>query len=161
LKSIPRITKKNDIMFVGPRNVIKSLLKLGISREKICEVNVGDLLELESIKIRGTFCIPTDVTIYHTGDTGFHEFLFYLSKYPIDIMMVCINGGMGNMNIEEAVRLTRLLRPRVVIPNHYGMFAHNTDDPVRFRVRLAGTGAEAPCEILKMGEKYVYTRMES
>jgi len=176
LKSIAKITKKDDMTFVGPKNVVKSLLELGIKQDKIREVNVGDFVELEGIRIRGTFCIPTDdtvldtegfllqtedgITIYHSGDTGFHDFLFYLSKYPIDIMMVCINGGMGNMNIEEAVKLTRLLRPRVVIPNHYGMFAGNTADPVRFRARLTGTREEAPCEILKMGEKYVYTRKE-
>ena len=176
LKSISRIARKEEMTFVGPKNVVKSLLELGIRRDKICEVNVGDFVELERVKIRGTFCIPTDdtvldtegfllqmedgITIYHSGDTGFHDFLFYLSKYPIDIMMVCINGGMGNMDIEEAVRLTRLLRPRVVIPNHYGMFAGNTADPVRFRARLIGTREEAPCEILKMGEKYLYTRKE-
>jgi L-ascorbate metabolism protein UlaG (beta-lactamase superfamily) len=72
-------------------------------------------------------------------------------------MFVCINGGMGNMGIDEAVKLTRLLRPRVVVPNHYGMFEENTDDPVRFRTRLLATGADPDCQILKVGEKYLYT----
>jgi L-ascorbate 6-phosphate lactonase len=174
LKSISRILRKEEMTFIGPKNVVKRFLEAGIRRENIHEVNVGDFIELEGIKIRGTFCIPTDdtvldtegfliqtedgISVYHSGDTAFHYFLFYLSKYPIDIMMVCINGGMGNMNIEEAVQLTRLLRPKVVIPNHYGMFANNTADPVLFRTRLRGTGAEPLCEILKMGEKYVYIR---
>jgi L-ascorbate 6-phosphate lactonase len=174
LKSISRIQKKEKITFVGPKNVVRNLLKLGIMQENMLEINVGDSTEHKGIKIKGTFCIPTDDTvldtegfllqtedgicIYHSGDTGFHNFLFYLSKYPIDIMMVCINGGMGNMNIEEATQFTRLLRPRVVIPNHYGTFADNTADPMRFKARLAASGAEAPCEILKIAEKYVYTR---
>jgi L-ascorbate 6-phosphate lactonase len=176
LKSISRIQKKGEMMFIGPKNVVRILLEQGIKQENTREVNVGDFLEVEGIKIRGTFCIPTDdtvldtegflietedgISIYHSGDTAFHYFLFYLSKYQIDIMMVCINGGMGNMNIDEAAQLTRLLRPKTVIPNHYGMFANNTADPMRFSVRLAGSGAEAPCEILKMGEKYIYTRSE-
>jgi len=174
LKSISRINKKEDMTFVGPRNVVKSLLELGINRDNIREVNVGESVDLAGVKVRGTFCIPTDdtvldsigfllqtedgITLYHSGDTGFHDFLFYLSKYPIDVMMVCINGGFGNMGIDEAVKLTRYLRPRVIIPNHYGMFAFSTVDPVLFRNRLEGTRAEAPCKILEMGEKYVYAR---
>ena len=174
LETISRITHKEEMTFIGSKSVVKSFLNLGIKRENIREVNVGDITELEGIKIRGTFCIPTDdtvldsegfliqtedgISVYHSGDTAFHCFLFYLSKHPIDVMMTCINGGMGNMNIEEAVQLTRLLRPKVVIPNHYGMFAHNTTDPIQFRTRLACSGAEAPCQLLRVGEKYVYTR---
>ena len=76
------------------------------------------------------------------------------------MMLVCINGKMGNMDIDEAVKLTRCLRPKVVIPNHYGMFADNTADPFQFRARLLSTGAESTCVILKIGEKYVYIRQE-
>lgn len=174
LISIPRISKKHAMTFVGPRNVVKSLLELGINRDCLREVNAGDLVELAGIKIRGTFCIPTDdtvldsiglmiqtedgITLYHSGDTGFHDFLFYLSKFTIDVMMVCINGGMGNMDIDDAVKLTRYLHTGVVIPNHYGMFVGNTADPVLFRTRLMSTGAEPLCKILRIGEKYVYSR---
>jgi L-ascorbate 6-phosphate lactonase len=174
LETIKHIRNKDAITFVGPKTVVKSLRGLGISQENLCEVNVGDAITLNSITLRGTFCIPTDetvldttgfllttadgITLYHTGDTGFHDFLFYLSQYPIDVMLTCINGQLGNMDIDEAVILTRYLRPRVVIPNHYGMFAFNTADPTRFRGRLTGTRAEAACQILTVGERYVYTR---
>jgi len=173
IKKIPIAQVKT---FIGPRNVVAGLEKLGINRGSLREVNVGDYVDLEGIHLRGTFCIPTDdtvldsegfiittedgVNIYHSGDTGFHDFLFYLSKYTIDIMLVCINGGMGNMGIDEAVKLTRLLRPRVVVPNHYGMFEANTADPTLFRTRLMATGAEPSCQILKVGEKYLYPAKE-
>ncbi len=172
LKSIEKIPKGNVETFVGPRNVVASLTKLGIDKRRIREVNVGEEVNHKGIRVRGTFCIPTDETvldsegyiittedginIYHTGDTGFHDFLFYLSRHPIDVMLVCINGGMGNMGIDEAVKLTRLLRPKLVIPNHYGMFEANTADPNLFRTRLLATGAEPPCQILRVGEKYLY-----
>ncbi len=172
LKSIEKIPAGNVKSFLGPRNVVASLEKLGIKKTSILEVNVGDYIELDGIHLRGTFCIPTDdtvldtegfiittedgINIYHSGDTGFHDFLFYLSKHPIDIMLVCINGGMGNMGIDDAIKLTRLLRPKVVVPNHYGMFEANTADPALFRTRLMATGAEPICQILKVGEKYIY-----
>jgi L-ascorbate 6-phosphate lactonase len=174
LETIKQIRNKDAITFVGPTTVVKSLRELRISQKNLCEVNVGDVVSLDGITLRGTFCIPTDetvldttgfllttadgITLYHTGDTGFHDFLFYLSTYPIDLMLVCINGQLGNMDIDEAVILTRYLRPRVVIPNHYGMFAFNTADPMLFRGRLTGTRAEAHCQILTLGERYLYTR---
>ena len=145
LETIKKIPIGQAKTFIGPRNVVKSLEKLGIQKESIREVNVGDCIDLDGIRLR---------------DTGFHDFLFYLSKYTIDIMLVCINGGMGNMGIDEAVKLTRLLRPRVVVPNHYGMFEANTADPTLFRTRLMATGAEPSCQILKVGEKYLYPAKE-
>ena len=171
-ETIEKIPQGNVGAFVGPRNVASSLRKLGVDEKRIREVNVGEEATLEGIRIRGTFCIPTDdsvldsegflittedgINVYHTGDTGYHDFLFYLSRHPIDIMLVCINGGMGNMGVDEAVKLTRLLRPKLVVPNHYGMFMANTADPTLFRTRLLATGAEPPCQILRVGEKYVY-----
>jgi L-ascorbate 6-phosphate lactonase len=172
LKSIERIPAGNVKTFIGPRNVVASLEKLGVEKGSIREVNVGEQVSLDGIRLMGTFCIPSDesvldsegyiittedgINIYHSGDTGFHDFLFYLSRHPIDVMLVCINGGMGNMGIEEAIKLTRLLRPKVVIPNHYAMFRTNTADPNLFRTRLMATGAEPICQILKVGEKYIY-----
>ena len=174
LETIMRVKNRENTVFLGPRNVAKALREHGVNPDKIREVNVGDSVQLEGLRVTGTFCIPTDdtvldtiglllqtedgVTVYHSGDTGFHDFLYYLSKNAIDVMMVCINGGMGNMDIEEAIRLTRLLRPRVVIPNHYGMFAGNTADPILFRTRLTATRAEPPCQILRIGESYTYTK---
>jgi L-ascorbate 6-phosphate lactonase len=176
IKSIERIPSGRVKKFIGPKNVIASLEKLGIRKDSLMEVNVGDYVDLEGIHIRGTFCVPTEdtvldsegfiittgdgVNIYHSGDTGFHDFLYYLSKHPIDVMLVCINGGMGNMGIDEAIKLTRMLRPRVVIPNHYGMFEGNTADPVLFRTRLMSTGAEPRCQILKVGERFLYPSMQ-
>ncbi len=171
-ESIEKIPEDNIETFIGPRNVAANLTKHGIDERRIREVNVGEEITHRDIRIMGTFCIPTDdtvldsegylittedgINIYHTGDTGFHDFLFYLSRHPIDVMLVCINGGMGNMGIDEAIKLTRLLRPNLVVPNHYGMFKANTADPNLFRTRLQATGAEPHCQILQVGEKFFY-----
>ena len=54
----------------------------------------------------------------------------------IDLMIICINGRLGNMNVDEAVRLTEILAPRLGIPTHYGMFESNTEDPEKYTSRL-------------------------
>jgi L-ascorbate 6-phosphate lactonase len=47
-------------------------------------------------------------------------------------LSVCINGKLGNMNLQEAARLTAQLQPRQVLPMHWGLFAENTLDPLEF-----------------------------
>lgn len=74
--------------------------------------------------------------LYLSADTTFSENLLKevksLAKGKIDLVLVCINGKMGNMNWQEAVSLVGTLSPRIAIPMHYGMFAENTEDPNPF-----------------------------
>ncbi len=74
--------------------------------------------------------------IYLSGDTLYSEKLadelMLIIKTKIDVMLVCINGKLGNMDWLEAVSLVRKLKPKLAIPMHYGMFAENTTDPVPF-----------------------------
>ena len=36
------------------------------------------------------------------------------------------------MNVEEAVSLTKMIKPKTGIPNHYGMFESNTENPLKY-----------------------------
>lgn len=69
-------------------------------------------------------------SLYFSGDTYYNKKLEKISG--INYMFVCINGRLGNMNVDEAVRLTAVISPDVGIPNHYGMFESNTEDPVKY-----------------------------
>ena len=59
-----------------------------------------------------------------------------LKKYNIDIMFICINGKLGNMNVNDAVKLTKIINPTVGIPTHYGMFESNTENPEKYISKL-------------------------
>ena len=47
-------------------------------------------------------------------------------------MFICINGKLGNMNVSEAIKLTKIINPEVGIPTHYGMFESNTENPLNY-----------------------------
>jgi L-ascorbate metabolism protein UlaG (beta-lactamase superfamily) len=81
--------------------------------------------------------------IYHAGDTLRYEGM--LSKLrafgPIDAALLPINGRdgaryrrncIGNMTFQEAADLAGELRPGLVIPGHWDMFADNPGDPDAF-----------------------------
>lgn len=70
--------------------------------------------------------------IYISGDTLFDEKLFEIKRFSPDITFICINGRLGNMKVGEAVITAKEIGARVNIPNHYDMFASNSEDPEKF-----------------------------
>ena len=81
--------------------------------------------------------------IYHAGDTLRYEGMLPLLKSfgPIDAAIVPINGRdgrryrrncIGNMTFQEAADLMGELRPGLILPGHWDMFADNPGDPEAF-----------------------------
>ena len=81
--------------------------------------------------------------IYHAGDTLRYEGMLPLLKSfgPIDAALLPINGRdgvryrrncIGNMTFQEAADLAGELKPRLVLPGHWDMFADNPGDPAAF-----------------------------
>ena len=91
---------------------------------------------LHSVPAIGVLVHHKDITLYISGDTEYDEGLTRLKDRKIDVMIICINGRLGNMNAEDAARLTRILAPRVGIPTHYGMFESNTEDPAAYTSKI-------------------------
>lgn len=79
-----------------------------------------------------------DITLYISGDTLFHEELFKIADYKPDVTLICINGRLGNMTCEEALVTAKAIGAPINIPNHYDMFASNSEDPHRFADHIPG-----------------------
>ena len=104
------------------------------------------------------------VRIYHAGDTCRYEgMLPKLQAFgKTDAAILPINGRdakryrancIGNMTWQEAADLAGELKPGVVIPGHYDMFAANSADPSLFADYLdAKYGAGVPCLIPRRAE---------
>lgn len=115
----------------------------------------GDVLHLGEARLMGVYARHTEDSIglvveygglrlYCTADTLWDERLADIGALGIDILFTCINGRLGNMNVEEAAALARRLPCRTAVPVHYGMFAENTEDPQKFVKALAGSGIQTP-----------------
>ena len=76
------------------------------------------------------------LTLLFTGDTFYNERLREYKKFNVDVLFICINGKLGNMNVDEAVTLTKEIGAKVGVPTHYGMFAVNTEDPSKYTSRV-------------------------
>lgn len=144
IDAIP-LMKKDAMLFLAPSDAKKQLRDCGV--EKYCEFNEGDVYTVGDFTLRAVYAdhsVPAigvvishgDINFYFSGDTLYNENLESIKEYDIDIMFICINGKLGNMNVDEAVKLTKIINPKVGIPTHYGMFESNNEDPKKYTSKL-------------------------
>lgn len=145
IDAIPLMHKENMI-FLAPTHAKETLLECGVTRfvpfDEGTEYTVGNfkltaVFADHSVPAVGIIAKHGDVTLYFSGDTEYNDRLCELAGRGIDVMFICINGKLGNMNVEDAVRLTKTISPRVGVPTHYGMFESNTEDPQKYVSKLS------------------------
>ncbi|MBE5041253.1 MBL fold metallo-hydrolase [Ructibacterium gallinarum] len=137
--AIPKMQKENMI-FYAPTDCKQTLMNLGVTQylpfDEGTRVVLGNFI-LEAVFADHTVpAIGVVVThagkrYYFTGDTYYHP---KLADIKCDVLFVSINGKLGNMDVEDAIRLTNEIKPQLAVPNHYGMFASNTEDPEKYMV---------------------------
>ncbi len=137
-----------DCKFAGPSSTLEHFLKDGYNKSNFTKIDVGEKTSFDDVEIIATPAYHTDKlaiglifkianqTVYISGDSIFCETLADDIKKAagekIDIMCICINGKLGNMTWQEAVKVVEKVSPRFVYPMHYGLFARNTEDPRPF-----------------------------
>jgi L-ascorbate metabolism protein UlaG (beta-lactamase superfamily) len=91
-------------------------------------------------------------TIYHTGDTDLFSDMGLLPRFhSIDVMLVCI-GDHFTMGPARAAEAVKLVRPRTVIPMHYGTFPVLTGTPAAFERELTNRKADAQLRVMDTGD---------
>jgi len=106
-------------------------------------VNVGDIsitavYANHTVEAFGLIVKADNTTLYFSSDTLYDEKLFEIAKYNPDMTFICINGKLGNMNVEEALVTAEKIGAKVNVPNHYDMFASNSEDPHKFADKIKG-----------------------
>ena len=144
IDAIP-LMKKDNMLFLAPSDAKIQLVECGVSKFK--EFDEGTTVKIGDFELTAVFADHTvpavgvivkhsGITMYFSGDTEYNEKLKELKKYNIDVMFICINGKLGNMNVEQAIKLTEIINPKVGVPTHYGMFESNTENPENYTSRL-------------------------
>ena len=77
-----------------------------------------------------------DLRIYHAGDTALFGDMALIGRHGLDLALLPI-GGHFTMDPDEALEAVRLLRPRHVVPIHYGTFDLIEQDALAFRDAVA------------------------
>jgi len=80
-------------------------------------------------------------TLYHTGDTDAFGDMSLIGKLAkIDVMLACI-GGHFTMDPVRAAEAARLVKPKQIVPMHFGTFGPLKGTPAELAVALKKAGA--------------------
>jgi L-ascorbate metabolism protein UlaG (beta-lactamase superfamily) len=90
--------------------------------------------------------------IYHAGDTAvFSDMALIGEIYQPEVALLPI-GDLYTMSPREAAVAARLLKPKVIVPAHYGTFPALTGTPDALREELKKQGVDAEVVALRPGE---------
>jgi len=139
-----------------------------VGAEKIVGANIGGPVRLSGgvdlvltpAQHSSTRGVPTGVVIkagdeslYHAGDTGvFYDMKLIGELYRPKVALLPI-GGHFTMGPREAAIAADLLRPRYVIPMHYGTFPVLWGTPQEFKEEVRKRGLDVEVFVLKPGEE--------
>ncbi|MGX1307564.1 L-ascorbate 6-phosphate lactonase [Amorphus suaedae] len=159
--------------FAGPAQALEVFAESGVPADERMLTYPKQAFTVGDVTITGTFALPTDATdlnhmgfvldvaggprVYITGDTAPSPLLRAAKVHAPDVMIVCINGGYGNLSHFEAAELVRDIDPQVALPCHHDMFIDNSCPPHLFRASLAILDIADKYRLPRVGEAYVHT----
>lgn len=90
--------------------------------------------------------------IYAAGDTGAHSDMALIGElYQPEIALLPI-GDLFTMSPREAAVAARMVKPKLIVPTHYGTFPALTGTPEALREELKKLGVSAKVVPLRPGE---------
>jgi L-ascorbate 6-phosphate lactonase len=162
---------KDLTTFVGPRFACRKLIELNIPEKNIVKIDVGETRKVEGVEITGIYTVPNEEavidtagykiefengrSVYHTSDTDLSPMVLECAP-QVEVMVVCINGKWGNLNIDKAVELVRRVRPKFAVPHHYDVMELNSENPHAFEYQMSHANPEIEVRILKVMEPFVW-----
>jgi len=143
-------------LFSGPVSTADHFKKMGCDSLKFQTLACGNSYSFDGFTLTPTVAYHSDPraigmifkfgnkTVYLSGDTEYRPTLardvMAAAGCKIDAAIICINGKLGNMNRDDAVKVVKEIKPDVAVPMHWGLFAGNTEDPKPFKTELENFG---------------------
>ncbi len=155
-ETVERIGKMYpECVMTGPVSCCDHFSELGISKERQIKMTRFETFDFKGIKITPVFAKHSDPEavgivietegkkVYLTGDSEYDDRLFVDEVKNCDLVLICINGRLGNMTLEEALTTVKAIKPKQALPMHYGLFAENTADPAPFVTGCKTSGIDS------------------
>lgn len=144
-ETVEQIDEKQ--FYITTAEGVEKLKSLGRSNAKylphgesitVGDVKVTSVFALHSCEAMGVIVEAEGKRLYFSGDTLFDERLFAIADHKPDVTFICINGRLGNMNVEDALTTAKKIGAAVNVPAHYDMFESNSENPLLFSERIDG-----------------------
>ncbi len=176
--TVPGIHKRSPkAVFVGTPEGRDHYLKLGVPASQAIGMGAGETIALGDFKVTAFYSVdPLEkfgtthygflfafpgCKVYNMGDSspGMAEkpmdILKPVAEARPDVAMLPIVGDYPERRPEHTLAFAKILKPKIVIPMHYGCFVERNIDPKEFTRLFTGVHDIKPMVIDYMG-KYVY-----
>lgn len=122
----------------GVVNLFKNTVKVSMVRaEHSSSLELGEQIHYGGEPVGYVIEFSNGKSLYHAGDTGlFGDMKLIGSYYEIDVAMIPIGGSYTMGPKEAAYAVNRLLKPKLVVPIHYGTFPILKGTPSEFKSHL-------------------------
>ena len=137
-KTAKALSKMKNVILVEPNRTYDVK---GIKIETIPSYNINKKFHPITNEWVGYIIEIDEVRYYIAGDTDITP---ENKQVKCDVAFIPC-GGTYTMNYEEAAELTNIIKPKIVIPTHYGNIVGNKDDGLKFKELL---NTKIKCEIL-------------
>ena len=146
IEDIKKVRNEDTIFFVTP-DCKEKLLEIGVDEKRIVTVAPDEMYRFNKIEMQvipaynvnkeyhkkeygwvGYLIKINGVTYYITGDTDVNE---DIQNIKCDVLFVPI-GGTYTMDYKEAADYTNSIKPKYVIPIHYGTIVGKKEDGIEF-----------------------------
>ena len=146
--------KKQNTVFVTPKDIVEELLSIGISEEYIVVVKPNQKYVFKNIEFQTipaynlhkknhrkemgwvSYLVTLDKVIYYiAGDTDITE---ENRNVKCDVAFVPV-GGTYTMDAIEAAKFINEIQPRIAVPIHYGTIVGTKADAEKFEGLLKST----------------------
>ena len=150
---------KKDLKIVAPAEIMLYLWEQGIPNDRLQPMGIGGVVEAAGAKVTmvkadhsssigpwgpksplygGTAAgfvieVAPKVRIYHAGDTAAFEDMRTIHRLHRPLVALLPIGGIFTMGPEEAAYAVSLLKPKWVVPMHYGGTFQLPGSPEEFR----------------------------
>jgi L-ascorbate metabolism protein UlaG (beta-lactamase superfamily) len=130
-------------IFWGPKSCCEHFRQLGIAEDKIVLLEEGETYTFGKFSIIPVpamhsdpdsvgFVIEEDKKVYLSADSKYDDGLINKYNSDSDVVLICVNGTLNNMSINDALNVVKQIKPKFAFPMHYGLFAGHTVHPKPF-----------------------------
>ncbi|MFH1224524.1 MAG: metal-dependent hydrolase [Candidatus Diapherotrites archaeon] len=160
--AIEEAASKNNACIVAHDSVLS---QLSLPKPMLRAVSAGDKISLRGCEIEAipahhpqafyplSFLLTLGgKRIFFAGDTDLTD---TLTRVKADVALLPI-GGTYTMDLVDAVRATKAIKPQYAIPMHYNTYPEIKADPHEFRQRIEKSILKTKAVVLEQGECFKF-----
>ncbi len=157
-KFVEKAAKKHDSLVVAHDSILN---ELSLPRRQLVSIGCDSRVSVRGANIKAipahhpkafyplSFLIEFDgAKIFHAGDT---DLMDDYERIKTDVALLPI-GGCITMDLGDAVKATKNIRPKFVVPMHYNTFDHIRADAGDFKAKIEKSNLKTKPVVLEPGE---------